>query len=63
MAINASACLTAKGRELHERLVPSVKRERKRVYKGLSNADFDAVKHVLDTIDNNVLDALQKDFR
>ena len=55
--------LTAKGRELHERLVPSVKRERKRVYKGLSNTDFDAVKHVLDTIDNNVLDALQKGFR
>ena len=43
--------LTAKGRQLHEKLVPSVKRERKRVYKGLANKDFDALKRVLDSID------------
>lgn len=47
--------LTPKGRRLHERLIPAVKRERQQVYRGLTDADFAALERIVDTIDSNIL--------
>ena len=54
--------LTRKGRQLHDRLIPSVQRERQAIYAGLSDADFDTLRRILDTIDRRVIEKLEAGF-
>ncbi|RHX92638.1 MarR family winged helix-turn-helix transcriptional regulator [Leptospira stimsonii] len=48
--------ITKKGKALLERTLPLMIKERKFVYKGLSNSDLQVLKRISETIENNVLD-------
>ncbi|MDZ4728266.1 MAG: MarR family transcriptional regulator [Leptospira sp.] len=47
--------LTKKGKSLLDRTVPLMLKERKNIYKGLSDSDLQVLKKISETIENNIL--------